>query len=480
MVTNLKNNVSGLLVALYLLVPLFLAGQSAMDTHVLPAAGSYIVDDIVIEGNRITKEAIIFRELMFRQNDTLTPLEWSDRVERSEENLMNTALFNFVFIETVEQPSGRHDVKIKVTERWYIWPWPVLKISDRNFNVWWQTKELRRLSYGFKIDWQNVRGRMENLMTTFQFGYDQVYEFRYRFPYLNKKKTIGMGLGAGIARNHELAYKTVENKQVFFRLADAYARRDVYSYINLSLRPNIYNSFFFQFRFDRQIFADTLVTVNPYFSDGENYKSYFSAYLVFKSDHRDYKPYPLQGYYFDVELNKQGLGIMRSNSVNYFFIGGTFRKYWKLSNRFYYATGLNARFSDKGRQPYFTLGGIGYGRDVIRGYEFYVINGQKYGILKNNLKFAILPRTVRDIGFIKSDKFGLIHFAFYLNLFIDVGYVDNNQFYGENMNAMENDLQVGYGAGIDFVSYYDIVVRMEYSFNKLGESGFFIHFRAPI
>jgi hypothetical protein len=126
------------------------------------------------------------------------------------------------------------------------------------------------------------------------------------------------------------------------------------------------------------------------------------------------------------------------------------------------------------------LKGIGYGRDVLRGYELYVIDGQNFGILKNNLKFAIIPRTVRDIKFVKSDKFGLIHFAFYLNLFVDLGYVDNRQYYGENQNLMENEFQVGYGAGIDFVSYYDIVMRFEYSFNKQGQSGFFVHFRAPI
>jgi hypothetical protein len=463
-----------------LLFPGIISGQPAATDVRENENSSMIIGAIEIEGNKVTHESIIYRELMFRKNDTTTFAEITKLIEKSRENLINTSLFNFVNINTKVSGPESINVKVKVTERWYIWPWPILKISDRNFNVWWQTKELRRLSYGFRIDWQNVRGRMENLMTTFQFGYDQVFEFYYRFPYLNKKKTVGLGLGAGIASNHEVNYKTEYNKQQFFRLDDDYSRRDIYAFVNVSIRPSIYNSHSIQLRFDKQNFIDTLVVSNPYYSDGDQHKDYFSVYYKYKSDHRDYKPYPLRGYYFDIEMSKMGLWFFNDNTVNFFSVGGTFRKFWEIGGRFYYAVGLNAKFSDNGRQPYFLVKGIGYGRNVIRGYEYYVIDGQSFGIIKNNLKFAILPRTVRDIKFIKSDKFGLIHFAFYMNLFFDIGYVDNNQYYGENMNTMENELQYGYGLGIDFVSYYDIVLRMEYSFNKKGDSGFFLHFMAPI
>jgi hypothetical protein len=38
----------------------------------------------------------------------------------------------------------------------------------------------------------------------------------------------------------------------------------------------------------------------------------------------------------------------------------------------------------------------------------------------------------------------------------------------------------GIGAGIDIVTYYDKVMRLEYSVNGWGESGIFIHFIAGI
>ena len=58
----------------------------------------HIVAGIVVEGNKRTKERIILRELTFHEGDTLTTDVLYERVERSRQNLMNTALFNTVVI----------------------------------------------------------------------------------------------------------------------------------------------------------------------------------------------------------------------------------------------------------------------------------------------------------------------------------------------------------------------------------------------
>jgi len=61
-----------------------------------------------------------------------------------------------------------------------------------------------------------------------------------------------------------------------------------------------------------------------------------------------------------------------------------------------------------------------------------------------------------------------------------MGFADN--FYTDPAmnNQLENSLLIGYGLGIDFVTYYDLVFRLEYSMNRMNEHGFFIHFMAPI
>jgi hypothetical protein len=77
-----------------------------------------------------------------------------------------------------------------------------------------------------------------------------------------------------------------------------------------------------------------------------------------------------------------------------------------------------------------------------------------------------------------TERFGKFHYAFYLGIFSDAAYVDDQ--IGYTGNNLANQIQFGNGISLDFVSYYDIVIRAEYSINKFGESGLFLHFVAPI
>jgi len=43
-----------------------------------------------------------------------------------------------------------------------------------------------------------------------------------------------------------------------------------------------------------------------------------------------------------------------------------------------------------------------------------------------------------------------------------------------------NTLLAGYGFSIDFVTYYDIVLDLNFALNSIGEPGIYIHFIAPI
>ncbi len=475
-----------MLVSLLLLSGSLFSQTAVHFTNAPDSMGQYnnaqvFIDTIVITNNKITKDKVILRELLFKTGDTIAYESLDLLKKRSEENLVNTSLFNFVMIRFSEPgPSGSIRALVNVTERWYIWPIPILKISDRNFNVWWETRDLNRLNYGVKIDWQNFRGHREKLSAIFQFGYDKIIGLAYQIPYLNKQKTLGIGFGAELQRNREVAYRTVENRQVFIRDDDEYVRKDINAFMQFLYRRGIYNSHLLEVSYDKHIFSDTLNMLNPYYADGKDVNQYFSLHYKFKSDYRDYKPYPLTGRYFDFEFIKRGLGVFGEESLDFFYFLSSFRKYWQLSKHFYYAFGLNCKFSNEGRQPFYIVRAIGYGRDLVRGYEYYVVDGQNFGIWKNNLKFALLPKHVSEIKFIRSEKFSKIHFAFYLNLFFDIGYASNMQYYGDNNNDLVNDLLIGYGLGLDFVTYYDIVIRTEFSVNKMGETGFYLHFMAPI
>jgi hemolysin activation/secretion protein len=152
---------------------------------------------------------------------------------------------------------------------------------------------------------------------------------------------------------------------------------------------------------------------------------------------------------------------------------GAYNKFWKLSKLFYLGTYWSGKFSAVRDQPYYYQRGLGYGSNFVRGYELYVIDGQSYGLIKNTLKFNLLPTKTVRVKFLKTEKFNKIHYALYLNWFLDVGYVDNYR--NSNVNPLNNDLLVGTGFGLDLVTYYDIVLRLEASMNKEKEVGFFIH-----
>jgi outer membrane protein assembly factor BamA len=445
--------------------------------------GNYCrIDSIVLTGNKVTKDQIILREIIFNAGDSLRRDRLDSLIIRSRENLLNTLLFNFVYLnKSYPLPDSVHVIiEVNVIERWYIWPVPILKLSDRNFNVWWETKDLSRLSYGFYVKWRNFRGRKEDLIVRFQWGYERDIAVQYLIPYLNKKKTMGMGIGAGYSSQKETAFQTVYNKQEFFKDPVGFARQDYYAFGQFIVRRNIHITHLLELRYDRQQFSDSLLQENEHYTaDGASLSQYLSFMYFLKCDHRDFKSYPLKGYYFDFEVLKQGLWTFKHNTLNTFHLLATYRKFWELHPRVYFATGINGKIS-AGTQPYFILRGIGYNRDVVRSYEYYLVDAQHFVIFKNNIKFALIPNTVKQISFIKTEKFGKIYYALYLNVFIDGGYGIYNQDFGWETNDLQNTLLLGYGAGLDFVTYYDIVIRLEFSLNFKNETGIFLHFNAPI
>jgi len=78
-------------------------------------------------------------------------------------------------------------------------------------------------------------------------------------------------------------------------------------------------------------------------------------------------------------------------------------------------------------------------------------------------------------------KFNKIPVSVYLNAYTDLAYtVDNSDVSTLYNNTFVNTFLFSYGVGIDFVTYYDKVIRVDFSVNKYGEYGVFLHLKAPI
>lgn len=451
----------------------------AQDTSQLASDTSIVtIGDITIIGNKTTKDFIITRELTFSKGDTLTFESFNKKRIRSEENIYNTSLFNSVHLTWLKAPGGITNVYIILKERWYIFPLPVFEIVDRNFNVWWATKDFSRIVYGGVLTWYNFRGRAETVSLGIRSGYTQSVNFSYSIPYINHNRRGGLSFGFAYLRNRQVPFETFYNKLAYYKDPDNFIRRFYDAALQYTYRQSLYKKHYVTADYIYGVVSDTIPALNPeFFSQNKSSQKYVALRYFFRNDHRDIIAYPLKGFEYDFEVVKEGLPFLKDD-INFSYITFDYRNYFPLAPRLFFAAGLRGKISDNNHQPYFNTRALGYGIDYIRGYEYYVIDGQHFGLLKTNFKFELLPKHEVHVPFIPLEKFATIPFSFYLNLFGDAGYVVDNE-YSKN-NQLTNSWQYGYGAGIDFVTYYDIVWRLEYSINKFGESGFFLHFSAPI
>ncbi len=154
-----------------------------------------------------------------------------------------------------------------------------------------------------------------------------------------------------------------------------------------------------------------------------------------------------------------------------------YNRYDHLFKRFYLAEGIKLKLSPNAQQPYFVQRGLGFS-DFVRGYELYVIDGQNYGLLKTNVKYQLVKPHTQKLAWVPSEKFSKFHYAFYVNLFADAGYVVDSSY--ESQNKLANKLIYSTGLGLDLVTYYDLVFRIEATINAQNKSGIFLHLVAPI
>jgi hypothetical protein len=250
-----------------------------------------IVSKLQFTGNKVTKDFIIYREMEFAQGDTIMGEKLKQRIVSSRENLLNTSLFNFVTVDIRIKNVNEFqfaEISVDFLERWYIWPFPIFEFADRNFNVWWQTKNFNRVNYGFFLVWENFRGRKEKLSALVRFGYEEKINFKYEVPYINKKRTLGLGFGVEWSKNHEIAYTTINDTLAYFKTEEYYPLKKFSSWGEVTYRPDIRNSYLFSLKFNHYSIGDTVLILNPeYTFDNKTKLNFFSFYFKYKSDFRD-------------------------------------------------------------------------------------------------------------------------------------------------------------------------------------------------
>jgi outer membrane protein assembly factor BamA len=452
---------------------LFSASFSAYSQNIIT------ISDITITGNKITKEDIILREIAFSQNSSFSASNLEQKIKESRINLINLKLFNFVEISHVLK-GNQAVIIIDLSERWYLWPYPVFEISERNFNSWWDEfkasnySDFSRLNYGLFLNWENFRGRNELLKFKIRRGFKEHYLFSYQVPYFNKKKTIGINTNLQFFRRKKSFYKTENNTLLYYTNNNNFTTKDYEFNTELLYRKGLHKTHNLRFHYFLSDVDPVMINKNSnYLYSGSNSGSYAKLTYQFAHEKRDYVEYPLHGYYFHFEGSKYLKG---TSPVNHFEIIGQAEQHIELKNRFFLGSSFKGKWASNGYQPYFSQRGLGFD-DYVRGYEYYVVDGQNFWLSKTILKYALIEKTNFEIPYVKMKQFNKSHYSLYLGLFSDMGYVIDKQ--NDQDNTLSNSLLWGNGISLDYVTYYDKLLRIEFSINHLGEKGVFLHFSNP-
>lgn len=431
------------------------------------------VGRVIIIGNKKTKDRIISRELSLKPGDTIRMNKVAETLLWDKRKIYNLRLFNLVNIRILEIPPATIDLLVEVEERWYTWPAPIFELSDRNFNEWWQNynHDFNRVNYGIKLDQYNVRGRNETLRLQAQFGFSQRFELSYTIPYIDKKQKQGLVFEYSYSNPRNLAFFTNDHKLEFVRGSSALRTSQAIG-IGYTYRKNFFEIHQLFVGYRNSVIKDTIESLNDnYFGANSFFKQrYASLQYQFKSEHRDVILYPLKGYQITVTLQRNGLGF--EGNVNQWIANATYAHHWDLGKSFYLSN-FTAGYMSNPDQPYNLFSALGYQRQIVRGYEVYVIEGPRFVVNKTTFKKRIFSKTWRWEES-PLEQFRHLPFAVYLKVFGDWGYVENYPYYREKQinTRLANKILAGYGSGLDLVMPYDVVFRFEYTFTAEGTQGF--------
>lgn len=439
-----------------------------------------LINSIYIIGNEKTKKNIILREIDLQTGIYYDWEEFIQTIEADKKKIYNLQLFNSVEITPLLTGSDQIELLVAVTERWYIIPNIILNLADRNLAEWWtnQNRDLSRVNFGGRLIHNNVGGRNEKLRVGGQWGFVRSFEVLYSKPYIDKNQKHGLAFQYTYFTQKTIPVRSDNNRQIFFRNENEdVLRRNSSAFLRYTYRGSYYNFHFVTFGYTNTRINEEVFTQNPnYFIHGDNSLNFLMMSYSFRHDNRDNIAYATEGQLLNMTLTRYGL--LPYDDVNDVEFSMNANKYKRLNSKFHIASGLSFNYFFGQSQPYTLVRGIGYNPNFIRGYELNVIEGQQLVVHKNSLRFKLF-----DFGFdvskmVPMDEFSYFPFKFYLSANYDHGFVNDKNRLPENLR-LTNKYLFGYGLGIDLVTLYDMVIRLEYSINNQNERALFFNIRAP-
>ncbi|MCG7856365.1 POTRA domain-containing protein [Flavihumibacter sp.] len=436
----------------------------------------FVVSLISISGNKKTKDYVIKRELPFQEGDSVVLNELVEKFRLGKQQLINTRLFNEVVISLKRFRGYMVEVQVDVKERWYIFPIPYFKPVDRNLQTWAQKGySLDRINYGAKFTYYNTTGRNDKLKLWLITGYAKQLQLSYDQPYADKSLKKGYAVNFIYSGLKEINVNTINNQQ-FFLKSDSLPKSGTFletmygGSVQFNYRPGLQTRHSLRAGYWVNEVDNAVLEINPKYLSLSGKKKIAVPELTYSISHVnvDYAPYPLKGVIADAAITRRGFG----NDPGMWNLDLKGTRAWDLKKKFSYSLQFAGMLTLPFKQPYRNHRLFGYGDFYLRGLEKYVIDGVAGAMARNTLRREIFNFNVRLP--VKKGSHDHIPFRLYAKTYTDMGFSINKTF---DNNSYANRMLYTAGAGLDIVTLYDIVVRLEYSANHFGQRGFFFHFK---
>jgi outer membrane protein assembly factor BamA len=422
-----------------------------------------IIQDIIITGNKKTKNFIILRELVFQKGDTILKSNLNEKLLLSKQLIFNTALFVTTDVIAAQGSENYVTVIVDVKERWYLFPLPHFKWVDRNFNEWWtnQKASLDRVNYGLKFFHNNLTGRNDRLNINLITGYSRETSIKYELPFIDKKLKHGFSISFTTSKQKEVNYITSNNnKQQFFKQENQFVRHFTFGNISYTYRPDQYWRHFVRLSFINDNIADTIAKLNSnYFGNARNSLSYGELQYGIQYIKTDYNPYPTKGIITQGSITKRGF----NSNFDFWVFRASALYAFHVKQKGYARVKFGALAKTPTNNIFINQQLFGYGDFTLRGQDLLVVDGVAGLISQLTYGHEILKFNIKTP--LKNKAYQKIPFKVYAKVFTDFGYSYNPN---NRQNILTNTLMRSWGVGLDILSIYDFVFRIEYGFNQFG------------
>ncbi len=406
----------------FLLIGIRTQAQTFIDSSFV---GRSIVS-IEITGNKKTKSSVIFREMEQKKGDLLD----LDKIEADRKRIQNLNLFNRVII--VGQPDERGvRLIVSVTEQWYLFPYPILHINEKDWS---------KISYGVGLTHLNFRGRAETLSFEASLGYNPKVELSYSNPWIAGRHNLLTSMNGFYNRKKSKHFEGEDVKENHiggnWTLGKRYGHHR-YTMLYLGYR---------EITFSPPVSGQTIS------SSGKD--RFPIAGMGLYWDYRDLAEYPHTGWRLSLFAFKAGYG---SIPVNYSWTGIEIWKYFPVFNRATLALRGSVSLS-QGKVPLYDRIYLGYS-ERIRGHFFEKFEGENRALAGLAFRFPLIPiryYDLSDVEYLSDLKFGIS-----MGFFVETGTV-----WFQNEKIKSNMLLSGYGFGLHFHFPYIYVLRVDLAFDE--------------